>query len=136
MDDAMFYGRGAGEMPTASAVVGDVIDVARNLQFGCNGRISCTCYQDLQVKPFDEVKNKFFLRMQVKNEPGVLAKVASVFGGHKVSIRRVVQKHVQEEAAELVISTEKVKEYHIKDALRELQKMDSISEISSMIREY
>ena len=47
--------------------------------------------------------------MQVKNEPGVLAKVASVFGGHKVSIRRVVQKHVQEEAAELVISTEKVK---------------------------
>lgn len=136
VDDAMFYGRGAGEMPTASAVVGDVIDVARNLQFGCNGRISCTCYQDLQVKPFDEVKNKFFLRMQVKNEPGVLAKVASVFGGHKVSIRRVVQKHVQEEAAELVISTEKVKEYHIKDALRELQKMDSISEISSMIREY
>ena len=136
LDDAMFYGRGAGEMPTASAVVGDVIDVARNLQFGCNGRISCTCYQDLPVKPFDEVKNKFFLRMQVKNEPGVLAKVASVFGGHKVSIRRVVQKHVQEEAAELVISTEKVKEYHIKDALRELQKMDSISEISSMIREY
>lgn len=136
VDDAMFYGRGAGEMPTASAVVGDVIDVARNLQFGCNGRISCTCYQNLPVKPFDEVKNKFFLRMQVKNEPGVLAKVASVFGGHKVSIRRVVQKHVQEEAAELVISTEKVKEYHIKDALRELQKMDSISEISSMIREY
>ena len=136
VDDAMFYGRGAGEMPTASAVVGDVIDVARNLQFGCNGRISCTCYQDLPVKPFDEVKNKFFLRMQVKNEPGVLAKVASVFGGHKVSIRRGVQKHVQEEAAELVISTEKVKEYHIKDALRELQKMDSISEISSMIREY
>ena len=74
--------------------------------------------------------------MQVKNDPGVVAKVASVFGGHKVSIRRVVQKHVQEEAAELVISTEKVKEYHIKDALRELQKMDSISEISSMIREY
>ena len=136
VDDAMFCGRGAGEMATASAVVGDVIDVARNLQFGCNGRISCTCYQDLPVKPFDEVKNKFFLRMQVKNEPGVLAKVASVFGGHKVSIRRVVQKHVQEEAAELVISTEKVKEYHIKDALRELQKMDSISEISSMIREY
>ena len=136
MDDAMFYGRGAGEMPTASAVVGDVIDVARNLQFGCNGRISCTCYQDLPVKPFDEVKNKFFPQNAGEKRTGSLAKVASVFGGHKVSIRRVVQKHVQEEAAELVISTEKVKEYHIKDALRELQKMDSISEISSMIREY
>lgn len=136
VDDAMFYGRGAGEMPTASAVVGDVIDVVRNLQFGCNGRISCTCYRNLPVKPFDEVKHKFFLRMQVKNEPGVLAKVASVFGDHKVSIRRVVQKYVQETAAELVISTEKVKEYHIQDALKELQNTDSIFEISSMIREY
>ena len=74
--------------------------------------------------------------MQVKNEPGVLAKVASVFGDHKVSIRRVVQKYVQETAAELVISTEKVKEYHIQDALKELQNTDSIFEISSMIREY
>ena len=134
--DVMFYGRGAGEFPTASAVVGDVIDVVRDTQYHCTGRISCTCYRTTPVKNFKNVKNKFFLRMQVKNEPGVLAKVASVFGGHKVSIRRVVQKHVQEEAAELVISTEKVKEYHIKDALRELQKMDSISEISSMIREY
>lgn len=136
VDDAMFYGRGAGEMPTASAVVGDVIDVVRNLQFGCNGRISCTCYRNLSVKPFDEVRHKFFLRMQVKNEPGVLAKVASVFGDHKVSIRRVVQKYVQETTAELVISTEKVKEYHIQDALKELQNTDSIFEISSMIREY
>ena len=82
------------------------------------------------------MKNKFFLRMQVKNEPGVLAKVASVFGNHKVSIRRVVQKHVQQETAELVISTEKVKEYHIQDALEELQEMESIFEISSIIREY
>ncbi|MDO4440197.1 MAG: homoserine dehydrogenase [Eubacteriales bacterium] len=136
VDDAMFYGRGAGEMPTASAVVGDVIDVIRNLQFGCSGRISCTCYRNLPVKSFDEVKHKFFLRMQVKNEPGVLAKVASVFGDHKVSIRRVVQKYVQETTAELVISTEKVKEYHIQDALKELKNMDSIFEISSMIREY
>ncbi len=86
VDDAMFYGRGAGELPTASAVMGDIIDVARNLQYHCNGRISCTCYRNTPIKPFLEVKNKFFLRMQVKNEPGVLAKAAQVFGDHKVSI--------------------------------------------------
>ena len=68
VDDAMFYGRGAGELPTASAIIGDVIDVARNLQYGCTGRISCTCYNQTPVKAFDEVRNKFFLRMQVRSE--------------------------------------------------------------------
>ena len=136
VDDAMFYGRGAGEMPTASAVVGDVIDVARDLAYDCTGRISCTCYRQIPVKDFGEIENKFFLRMQVKNRPGVLAQIAQVFGGHKVSIARVVQKNVHSEKAELVIVTEKVKERHMKDATEELKNMDSIYEISSVIREY
>lgn len=136
VDDAMFYGRGAGEMPTASAVVGDVIDVSRDLAYNCTGRISCTCYRQIPVKDFGEVQNKFFLRMQVKNRPGVLAQIAQVFGGHKVSIARVVQKNVHPDRAELVIVTEKVKERHMKDATEELKQMESIYEISSVIREY
>lgn len=136
VDDAMFYGRGAGEMPTASAVVGDVIDVARDLAYNCTGRISCTCYRQIPVKDFGEVENKFFLRMQVKNRPGVLAQIAQVFGGHKVSIARVVQKNAHSDRAELVIVTEKVKERHMKDATEELKQMESIYEISSVIREY
>ena len=136
VDDAMFYGRGAGEMPTASAVVGDVIDAARDLAYGCTGRISCTCYRQIPVKDFGEVENKFFLRMQVKNRPGVLAQIACVFGEHNVSIARVVQKNARKDQAELVIVTEKVKEKHMKNALGELGGMDSISEISSVIREY
>ena len=116
-DDAMFYGRGAGEFPTASAVMGDVIDVARNMAYGCNGRISCTCYKNLSVKDIGDVKNKFFIRMQVTNEPGVLAAVAEVFGNHKVSITRVVQEHTQPQQAELVIVTESVKEKYMKHAL-------------------
>ena len=136
VDDAMFYGRGAGEMPTASAVVGDVIDVARDLAYDCTGRISCTCYRQIPVKDLGEIENKFFLRMQVKNRPGVLAQIAQVFGGHKVSIARVVQKNVHLEKAELVIVTERVKERHMKDATEELKNMDSIYEISSVIREY
>ena len=136
VDDAMFYGRGAGEMPTASAVVGDVIDVARDLQYNCTGRISCTCYKELPVKAWGEVKNAFFIRMQVKNQPGVLAAIARVFGEHKVSIARVVQEHTQPETAELVIVTEKVKEKYMESALEELKSLDRIYEISSVIREY
>ena len=136
VDDAMFYGRGAGEMPTASAVAGDVIDVARDIAYGCTGRISCTCYRQLPVKPFGEVENKFFIRMQVQNRPGVLAQIARVFGEHEVSIARVVQKHVHEEQAELVIVTEKVKELYMKDALDELGRMENIFEVSSVIREF
>ena len=136
VDDAMFYGRGAGEMPTASAVAGDVIDVARDIACGCTGRTSCTCYRQLPVKPFGEVENKFFIRMQVQNRPGVLAQIARVFGEHEVSIARVVQKHVHEEQAELVIVTEKVKELYMKDALDELGRMENIFEVSSVIREF
>ena len=134
--DTMFYGRGAGEMPTASAVVGDVLDVARNMVYGCTGRIGCGCYKELPIKAFGDVKNKFFLRMQVTNEPGVLARIAQVFGDHKVSIERVVQRQAKAARAELVIGTAAVKEYHLKDALEELEKMTIISEISSVIREY
>ena len=90
LDDAMFYGRGAGELPTASAVMGDVIDIIRDIQFSCTGRISCTCYKNTPVKSSDDVKNKFFVRMQVTNKPGVLARIASMFGEHKVSISKVI----------------------------------------------
>ena len=136
VDDAMFYGRGAGEFPTASAIVGDVIDVARNIKYHCNGRISCTCYRKTPVKSFSDVKNKFFIRMQVDNKPGVLAAIASVFGEHKVSISKVVQKIITDGVAELVIVTDSVKEYHMEDALKQLKKMDTMREISSVIREY
>ena len=136
--DVMFYGRGAGELPTASAVVGDVIDVVRDTQYHCTGRISCTCYRTTPVKNFKNVKNKFFLRMQVENKPGVLASIAMVFGVHKVSITKVMQKEQCENAdvAELVIVTEAVKESQMLDSLEHLKDMETIREVSSVIREY
>ena len=136
LDDAMFYGRGAGELPTASAVMGDVIDIIRDIRFSCTGRISCTCYKNTPVKSSDDVKNKFFVRMQVTNKPGVLARIASMFGEHKVSISKVIQKVITDGVAELVIVTEAVKEYHMQDALMHLREMDTTQEISSVIREY
>lgn len=74
--------------------------------------------------------------MQVDNKPGVLAAIASVFGVHKVSISKVVQKIIKDGTAELVIVTEAVKEYHMKDALEHLKDMETTREISSIIREY
>ena len=136
--DTMFYGRGAGELPTASAIMGDVIDVIRDIQYHCTGRISCTCYRTTPVKNFKNVKNKFFLRMQVENKPGVLASIAMVFGVHKVSITKVMQKEQCENAdvAELVIVTEAVKESQMLDSLEHLKDMETIREVSSVIREY
>lgn len=136
VDDVMFYGRGAGEFPTASAVMGDVIDVVRDIHCKSTGRINCTCYRETPIKSFGEIKNKFFLRMQVDNKPGVLASIASVFGTHKVSICKVVQKIITDGTAELAIVTEDVKEYHMQDALTDLEKIDTIQEISSIIRVY
>lgn len=136
VDDVMFYGRGAGEFPTASAVMGDVIDVIRNMQYGCTGRIGCTCYRTTPVKNPGDIKNKFFIRMQVVNKPGVLAAIAGELATHKVSISKVVQKVIKSGMAELVIGTEDVKEYHMADALNDLKKLDVVHEISSVIREY
>ena len=76
VDDAMFYGRGAGELPTASAIVGDVFDIVRNILFGCTGRISCTCYKALPIKKQEETESRFFLRLHVDDKPGVLAAVS------------------------------------------------------------
>ena len=136
VDDVMFYGRGAGEFPTASAVMGDIIDVIRDMVNGCTGRISNTCYRELPVKKCRDIRSKFFLRMQVENRPGVLASIASVFGEHKVSINKVVQKIITDGMAEVVIVTDAVKEYHMQDAQEELLRMPIVKEISSVIREY
>ncbi len=136
VDDVMFYGRGAGEFPTASAVMGDIIDVIRDMVSGCTGRISNTCYRELPVKQCGDIRSKFFLRMQVENRPGVLASIASIFGEHKVSINKVVQKIITDGMAELVIVTDAVKEYHMQDAQEELLRMPIVKEISSVIREY
>ncbi|HIS32890.1 MAG TPA: homoserine dehydrogenase [Candidatus Limivivens intestinipullorum] len=136
VDDAMFYGRGAGELPTASAVVGDLFDIARNIRFGCCGRISCTCYRNLPVKKIDEVTSRYFLRMQVDDQCGVLASISSVFGSNGVSLAQVIQKAKQQDTAELVVITEGVVERHFADSLKILKGLSIVKEISAAIRVY
>lgn len=136
VDDAMFLGRGAGEFPTASAVLGDVIDVARNMQTGCNGRIGCTCYKNLIVKKMEDIKGRFFLRMQVEDRPGALASVASVFGNNTVSIEKIIQRSKENEIAELVVITDAVLERYFNDSIKIFEGMSMIREISAVIRVY
>ncbi len=135
-DDAMFMGRGAGEMPTASAVLGDVIDVMRNILHHSCGKIGCGCYNHLPVKPIEETRSRFFLRIQVTDKPGALANIAGILGNNDVSIAQVVQKKSRHGVAELVIITDSVRERHFNDAIRILEGMSVIREVSGIIRVY
>lgn len=136
MDDAMFMGRGAGQMPTASAVMGDVVDVMRNIVHGCCGRVGCSCYKQLRVKNIEDTSSKFFMRIQAADRPGVLANIASVLGNNDVSIAQVVQKSRRKGTAELVIITDEVEERHFNDALAIFKGMSVVQEISGIIRVY
>lgn len=136
VDDAMFQGRGAGKLPTGSAVAGDVFEIARNILAGSTGRINCTCYKNLRVKPVEEIKSRYFLRFQVEDRPGVLAGIASVFGNNNVSIAQVIQKNKCGDLAELVVITDTVLERHFQDALLVIRGMSMVKEISTVLRVY
>lgn len=136
MDDITFMGRGAGQMPTASAVMGDVIDVCRDLVYDSCGRVGCNCYKKLPVKNIEDSMSKFFLRIQAEDRPGVLANIASVLGNNDVSIAQVVQKSRKGGTAELVIITDYVKERNFNDALAVFKGMSVVKEISGVIRVY
>lgn len=134
LGDAMFYGRGAGELPTASAIMGDVIDVCRNIAFSCCGRIGCTCYKELPVKAMDDIESKYFVSTVLEDKPGTLAAVASTFSGNNASIDQMVQKTKLPGYAEVVFIIDNVKEQLFMRAIKELSAMHYVKEISSIIR--
>lgn len=136
VDDVMFQGRGAGMMPTASAVAGDVFDVARNILHGCCGRISCTCYKHLPVVPMEDVCSKYFLRVEVEDRIGVLAELADVFARHHVSVEQIIQKQKTGDYAEIVVITDKVREGDFKRAIACIADKSGAREIKSTIRVY
>ena len=136
MDDAMFMGRGAGQMPTASAVVGDIIDVCRNIVHDSCGKIGCCCYKHLNVKNIADTSSKFFLRLEIADRSGVLANIASVLGNSGVSIAQVVQKKSKDGVAELVIITDEVKEKHFNDAMAVFKGLSAVKNIAGVIRVY
>lgn len=135
--DTMFYGRGAGELPTASAVVGDIFEIARNIKNNCSARIGCTCYKELPVKKMADTHNRYFLRLLVEDRCGVLAEMTAVFAKYHVSVEQIVQKASKhQDCAEIVVITAKVREGDFRTAMEELSGRSSVRKISSMLRVY
>ena len=134
--EMMLQGRGAGDMPTASAVMGDVLDVMGNMVHSCCGRVGCTCYKNLPVKKEEDAVSRYFLRVQVSDRPGALANIAGVLGNNNVSIAQVYQKRSKNGVAELVIITDRVKERDFNDSLTVVKGISVMKEISSVIRVY
>ncbi|MEJ5229595.1 MAG: homoserine dehydrogenase [Pseudothermotoga sp.] len=132
--DLMFYGRGAGELPTASAVVGNIVEVIKNLQSKNNGRLSCTCYEQKPLKSMKEVITKYYIRLLVEDKPGVLASVAGVFGKNSVSMESVIQKRSMGEIAEIVIVTHRAKEANLQETVWSLKILPAVKQIGNVIR--
>ena len=138
--DLMFYGRGAGSGPTGSAVVGDVIDCARNINHGATGRVPCRCYRRLPIRPMSEVETCYYIRTRVKDQPGVIGKMATIFGKNNVSLTSVFQPMLEDDEvdesglAEIVWITHKVREEKVQAALAALRRLEVVSEVSNMIR--
>lgn len=129
--DLMFYGRGAGGGPTASAVLGDVIDAAVNKVAGTSAKIG-----DLgraRIRPIDDLTCAYYLSLEVADRPGVLAQVATVFGEHDVSIRSMEQRGLGDEA-ELIFITHVSREADVRATLQSLRRLDAVNQVNSLIR--
>jgi len=136
----MLYGRGAGMDPTASAVVGDVMDISRNILAGIGRRTAPLGFQeerirDLQIKPIGEIVSKFYIRFSVMDEPGVIARIAGELGRNNISIESMVQtaRSVQE-SVPIVIMTHEAREMDVRNALAEIDSFDIVREKSNLIR--
>lgn len=133
--EAMFLGLGAGRLPTASSVCGDIIDIARNIQHHANGRISCTCFEEKKLCPPEKMCAPAYIRLQVADKPGALAAIAAAFGAQNVSLRNVVQtNNVLSKKAEIVVITHSVSEANLQMALQILQVLPVVDKVSCVIR--
>jgi len=128
----MLYGPGAGGAATATAVVGDLVDVARNVATG--GRaVGCTCYADRAIRPMEATATQYYLLLAVADRPGVLAQVAGAFGDHGVSIKSVWQEGTGDDAL-LVLITHRANEGAVQRTLAALRSLEAVLEVRSVMR--
>jgi homoserine dehydrogenase len=127
----MFYGRGAGGYPTASSVLGDVIDAAVNLKLGTHGRIGTLARAN--VRPIDETSSEYLVSLEVVDRPGVLHAVTGVFARNNVSIRAAEQEGIGDDAR-LVFITHIAREASVRATLRELKELDAVRRVGGLLR--
>lgn len=127
--DTLYYGRGAGRRPTASTVIADIADVARNLVAGSARRVPAVAdsARPVTIKNISEVKTRYYLRLSLLDRPGVLARVSSILGSHGISIASVLQKEGRSgEYVPVVIVTHQSRESEIEEALKKIRATDIV----------
>ncbi len=138
--DMMLYGLGAGMMPTASVVVGDIADLARNILSGTRGRIPLLSYQmenirKISVMPVDDIFTNYYFRFSAADRPGVLSKISGILGDRGISIKSVHQKGRKSiGSVPIVILTHLAKERDVRMALSEIETLDIVSDKPVLIR--
>jgi homoserine dehydrogenase len=134
----MFYGRGAGDMPTGSAVVGDIIDIGRDILGGCTGRSPITAFRErktLKIRKMDDITSCYYLRFSALDKPGVLSRITGVLGKNNISISSMIQKGRKvDEAVPIVMMSHEAVERDVRQALAEIDKMDCVAGTTVVIR--
>ncbi|NLZ52291.1 MAG: homoserine dehydrogenase [Thermoanaerobacteraceae bacterium] len=127
----MFYGLGAGKMPTASAVVADIMETAKNHN---GSKLYCTCFNHFDVMDAGQAYTSFYIRLRAVDKPGVLSKIAGAFGENQISLSKVFQKNTINGTAEIVIVTYDVPFKNLQKALSELKAYKQVVDVSTVIR--
>ena len=130
--ELMFYGPGAGGDATATAVVGDLVSVARNLMAGARG-VGCTCFLERTIRPMEEMHGQYYILLRVEDRPGALAEIADVFGRGDVSIKSVWQEGFGDDA-QLVFITHRAREGAFQAAVNALRDLPVVEEVRSVLR--
>ncbi len=137
----LYYGAGAGDEPTASAVVADLVDVVRALTSDPENRVPHLAFQadalsDTPILSMDEVETAYYLRMQATDKPGVLADVTRILGDHNISIEAIIQKEPADDTttASVIMLTHRVLEKNMNDAIKQIEALDNIHDSVTRIR--
>lgn len=133
--ETMFYGPGAGSLPTATAIVSDLVGVMKNMRLGVNGTSAVTPQYPKKLKEDHEIRSKYFLRLLVRDEVGVFANITSIFSEHHVSFEKILQLPVKEKGlAEIVLVTHHASLQDYEDILVKLRDLETTKQIKSSYR--
>ena len=133
----LYYGRGAGAMPTGSAVVSDIVDIARDIKKNATGRIPVMVktIRDVRIKKIDDVISMYYFRFSALDKPGVLSKISGILGNYNISIASVIQKGRRiDEAVPLVVLTHEAKEKDVRQAINEIDRLSVVKDKTVFIR--
>ena len=131
--NVLLSGCGAGQLPTATVVLGDVIEIARRIEKGLVIE-PVKYFEELKIKKIDEIESRYYLRIMAKDKPGVLAKVSKILGDNNISISGVSQKEEAKPVVPLILTTHKALEKNMRKALKEINKLDVVKDKVVLVR--